>query len=80
MNHARRDLCGGCAEMRIPTAIGPRDSSDRSVQLIGLTFRRAELEGQSKLCQVGPCKSDLLKEYASDLNLFGIYERSPDFS
>ena len=21
MNHARRDLCGGCAEMRIPTAI-----------------------------------------------------------
>ena len=22
MNHARRDLCGGCAAMRIPTAIG----------------------------------------------------------
>ncbi len=21
MNHARRDLCGGCAAMRIPTAI-----------------------------------------------------------
>ena len=23
MNHARRDLCGGCAEMCIPTAMGP---------------------------------------------------------
>jgi hypothetical protein len=22
VNHARRDLCGGCAAMRIPTAIG----------------------------------------------------------
>jgi len=27
VNHARRDLCGGCAEMRIPTAIGVTEGS-----------------------------------------------------
>src|SRR5260370_28670953 len=29
VNHARRDLCGGCAAMRIPTAIGPGDREPR---------------------------------------------------
>jgi hypothetical protein len=40
---------------------------------------QSELEGQSKLCQVRPCKSDLLKGYASDLNLFGPHQRSARF-
>src|SRR5260370_30145362 len=26
VNHARRDLCGGCAAMRIPTAIEPLEA------------------------------------------------------
>lgn len=41
-----------------------------------LTSRRVETRGQRDLYQVGPCKSDLLKEYASDLKLSRIYECS----
>jgi len=30
VNHARRDLCGGCSVMGIPTAIGPRGEPGRA--------------------------------------------------
>ena len=48
MNHARRDLCGGCAEMRIPTAIvlikiGRQTLSTLASTLIDLCFLVTDL-------------------------------------
>ena len=47
MNHARRDLCGGCAARRIPTAIGLDGLANTYCQLMLLSnrFVQCELHG-----------------------------------
>jgi hypothetical protein len=64
----------------------PLGGGNDQVQLTAKAFEKVVLSDATcshlkviLALQVGPCKSDLLKEYASNLNLFGSYERRARF-